>query len=76
MLGQIGPDAKAAVPAIAEVLEKDKYDAVRYAAVFALARIGAKDEKAIAALKKSGESKDAFLQMLSALERREVAARR
>ncbi len=64
-LGEIGPASKSALPEIVKALETDPYEGGRYAAAFALGKIGL-DADATKALTKAVESDDPFLQMISA----------
>ncbi len=64
-LGEIGPASKPLTPDIVAMLENDKFGGVRYAAAFALGKIGA-DADATKALNKAVTSKDPFLRMLGA----------
>lgn len=52
-LGRIGPEAKASVPALLDLLEKDPDSDVRAWAASALGDIQGEDEKVIAALEKA-----------------------
>ncbi|MGH7193268.1 MAG: HEAT repeat domain-containing protein, partial [Candidatus Saccharimonadales bacterium] len=65
-LGEIGPAARSAAPAIVKALESDKTDGVRYAAAYAIGQVGASDQRSLAALGKALDSKDAFLQVVAA----------
>ena len=58
----IGPDAKAATPALIAGLG-DKFEAVQYASAYALGTLGAKD--AVPALQKAAKSKDRLVQLLA-----------
>ncbi|HEY2826081.1 MAG TPA: HEAT repeat domain-containing protein [Pirellulales bacterium] len=62
-LGAIGPDAKPAAALLIKALS-DNENAVRYAAAFAIGQIGAKE--AASELTKQLDSKDRFLEMISA----------
>jgi HEAT repeat protein len=62
-LGQIGPEAKTAVPALIGVLENEPLTGVRYTAAYALGLIG--DKQAVPALKKASVGKDTLLNTLS-----------
>ncbi|HTU26269.1 MAG TPA: HEAT repeat domain-containing protein [Pirellulales bacterium] len=62
-LGQIGPAAKSAVPALVHVLDDDALTGVRYTAAYALGQIG--DKEAVASLKKASVGKDTLLSTLS-----------
>lgn len=62
-LGQIGADSKSVSPVLIKALSDDQ-NSVRYAAAFAIGKIGAKD--AAAELTKQLDSKDTFLEMVSA----------
>lgn len=64
-LGEIGPAAKSLLPEIVAALQKDEVGGVRYAAAFALGRIGTSPE-ATAALRQALKQDDAFLRMTSA----------
>lgn len=64
-LGQIGPASKELLPDVVEAFEKDEYDGVRYAAAFALGKIGL-DDASKGALRKALADDDPFLQMVSA----------
>jgi len=57
-LGDIGPAAKAAVPAIVNSLETDEWSAVRYASAYSLGRIG--DKSADPAIRAAGRGADFF----------------
>lgn len=63
-LGEIGPASKTAVPDIVKALETDEFEGVRYAAAFALGKIGL-DAGATKALTKAAESDDPFMEMIS-----------
>jgi len=68
-LGAIGEPAKEAAPKIIEQLKNDKYNAAKYAAAYALPRLGAKEAKdalqaAVDANK--GEDGDLFLRLVAA----------
>jgi HEAT repeat protein len=62
-LGEIGPDAKSATPLLVKALSDDA-NSVRYAAAFAVGQIGVKE--ATSELAKQLDSKDHFLEMISA----------
>jgi HEAT repeat protein len=62
-LAEIGPAAAPATAALTKALATDKLEAVRFGAAFALGRIGAKS--AVTELKKSAQSKNEFLSMIS-----------
>jgi len=62
-LGEIGPDAKLAAPVLVKSLSDDE-NSVRYAAAYAIGKIGVTD--ATAELTKQLDSKDHFLEMISA----------
>lgn len=64
-LGEIGPAAKPLLPEIAGALQHDETAGVRYAAAFALGRIGASPESR-AALEGTLKQDDAFLRMVCA----------
>ena len=64
-LGEIGPAAQPLVPEVIAALQNDEAGGVRYAAAFALGRIGATPE-ATAALQQALKQDDAFLRMVSA----------
>ncbi len=64
-LGEIGSAAQPLVPDIIAALKNDEAGGVRYAAAFALGRIGTTPE-ATAALQQTLKQDDAFLQMVSA----------
>jgi len=64
-LGAIGAEAKSAVPALVAALQTDKSPAVRYAAVFAMRKIGSQDPAVLAALRQAADSQDATLQMVA-----------
>jgi HEAT repeat protein len=64
-LGEIGPAAKPLTADIVALLENDPFGGVRYAAAFALGKIGT-DAGATAALNKAVDKGDAFLKLLSA----------
>lgn len=64
-LGEIGPGAKDAVPAVIALSESDEFKHVRYAAVYALGKIGG-DGAATASLRKGMKSDDEFLKTISA----------
>jgi HEAT repeat protein len=63
-LAEIGPDAAAATDALMAALNGDKQTGVRYAAAFALGKMGAKS--AISNLQKELHSKDEFLRLVCA----------
>ena len=64
-LGDIGKASRVAIPTILAVAEGDKFEHVRYAAVYALGRIGANDA-AEAKLHIWMKSEDPFLRVVSA----------
>lgn len=64
-LGEIGPASKSLIPGIVEAFEKDEFDGVRYAAAFALGKIGINAD-ATKVLSEAVEGDDPFLQMISA----------
>ena len=64
-LGEIGPASKSLAPDIVALLEKDSFDGVRYAAAFAIGKIGTSPEST-KALNKALEEDDPFLSMVSA----------
>ena len=64
-LGEIGPGAKDAVPAVVALSENDEFKHVRYAAIYALGKIGG-DGAATASLRKGMKSDDEFLKTISA----------
>jgi len=63
-LGEIGPAAKAATPEIVKTLNDDKHASVKYAATYALAKIG--DASGVAAIKNAARNGDAFQRIISA----------
>jgi HEAT repeat protein len=63
-LGEFGPAAKSAAPTAIKALEGDEFDGARYAAAFALGKMG--DPAAIQPLQKAFESEDSFQKMLAA----------
>lgn len=63
-LGAIGPTAKSAAPALTQLLDSDPTNGVRYAAAFALGRLGAKEAEPV--LRKMVTHEDPFLSMVSA----------
>ncbi len=63
-LGAIGPAAKSAVPQIIKTLESDKHESVKYAATFALAKIG--DPSGNSAIKAAARSGSGFQKIVSA----------
>jgi HEAT repeat protein len=65
-LSEIGPDAQSALPAISKALESDTFGGVRYAAAFAIGKIGVRDTNSVATLKVAMNGKDKFLRMVSA----------
>lgn len=65
-LGAIGADAQSALPALVKILGSDPLPGVRYAAAFAIGGIRVRDEAAIAALRKAGQSNDKFLRIVAA----------
>lgn len=64
-LGEIGPAAAPAVPEIVRILNEDELMGVRYAAAYALGRIGQKHQAAQAALERSAETDDGVLRVLA-----------
>ena len=64
-LGEIGPAAQPLVSEVIAALQNDEAGGVRYAAAFALGRIGTTPE-ATAALQQALKQDDAFLRMVSA----------
>ncbi|MEX0819302.1 MAG: HEAT repeat domain-containing protein, partial [Pirellulaceae bacterium] len=64
-LGEIGAASKPAVPAILALAEKDPFQHVRYAAVYALGKIGG-NSSATALLRRGMDSDDEFLKTISA----------
>ncbi|PHS13754.1 MAG: hypothetical protein COA78_06605 [Blastopirellula sp.] len=62
-LGEIGPAASTAADAVSQLLANNDSTAVQYGAAFALGSMG--DKSAIGALKKSAQSDDPFLKMIS-----------
>ena len=60
-LASIGEAARPAVETVASVLENDPFTGVKYAAAYALGRLG--DSKAIPALEKAAESDDPILKL-------------
>ena len=64
-LGEIGPVAKSAGPAIVAALENDDFQSVRYAAAYALGKIGARGV-ADGTLEQAVKGGDPFLRMISA----------
>ena len=63
-LGEIGPGAKSAIPAVVALAENDEFQHVRYAAVYALGKIGGSDA-ATESLRKGMRSDDEFLKTIS-----------
>lgn len=63
-LGNIGVGAQSAAPAVVELLEKDPFEGVRYAAVYALVQLGQRNEAVNAALAAAAEHKDPLLKLL------------
>ena len=63
-LGEIGAGAKEALPAILDTLEKDKFGGVKYAAAFALGKMGPNPNSKTALLK-ALSSKDEHLRVIS-----------
>ncbi len=63
-LGEIGTAAKSALPAVQAALEKDQFGGVKYAAAFALGKMGP-NPKSKAALVESLGSKDEHLRVIS-----------
>jgi len=63
--GEIGPASKPLIPDIVEAFEKDEFGGVRYAAAFALGKIGT-DANATKALTAAVEHDDPFLRMICA----------
>ncbi len=66
-LGQIGAGAKSAVPAIIDLLSKETFDSVKYAAAFALGEIGDPAE-VVPELAKLLQAEDLGLRAISARE--------
>jgi len=64
-LGEIGSASEKLLPEILDAFKTDKFKGARYAAAFALSKIGLNDESKTA-LKGSLEDEDPFLQMVSA----------
>ncbi|MBI2480267.1 MAG: HEAT repeat domain-containing protein [Planctomycetia bacterium] len=64
-LGEIGPAAESAVPSVVALAENDEFKHVRYAAVYALGKIGG-DGAATASIRKGMKSDDEFLKTISA----------
>ncbi len=65
-LGEIGPSSKELLPDVVEAFEKDEFGGVRYAAAFALGKIGLNDKSKEALEKALEDDDDPFLQMVSA----------
>jgi HEAT repeat protein len=64
-LGEIGPASQPLIPDMVAALKNDEIGGVRYAAAFALGRVGTTPE-ANAALEEAIKGKDAFLRMVGA----------
>lgn len=60
-LASIGKDSRVAQDKVIKILQNDPYEGVRYAAAFALGRLG--DAKAIPALEAAANSDDEFLRL-------------
>jgi HEAT repeat protein len=65
ILGQIGPEAKAAVPALIELL-RDQYDDIRRNAIEALGRIGPEAKTAVPALRAALQDEEASVRQKAA----------
>jgi HEAT repeat protein len=60
-LGAVGPAAKSALPVLISALQTDKSAAVRYAAAFAIRKIGSDDPAALSALRQAVENQNPTL---------------
>jgi len=65
-LGNIGPDSQSALPAITKALENDEFGGVRYAATYALGRIGVADDAVRSALDAIVAGDEPFLKVVGA----------
>jgi len=65
-LGNIGPDSKSALADITKALENDEFGGVRYAAAYALGRIGVADDAVRSALDAIVAGEEPFLKVVGA----------
>jgi HEAT repeat protein len=64
-LGEIGAASKPAIPAILAALDGDEFGGVRYAAAYAIGRIGEKDDNIQKSLYKAARDDDPILEVLA-----------